>query len=181
MPADRAHARTADVVRHLPDPLSRQRRVGGPQLGEPGQPGLHHAGLDQRRDQRDRVAALDRFRDRPHDKGVGPKGVELQAQVGPLARSKRLRMTRVAHEPDRRVVFEREEIDGKRHSPWILAATLHPDVSAAGCTRLTMTLTYGGNLWTGAVLQRVLDDHIERGAEALCALVTESGDAGLGG
>ena len=107
--------------------------------------------------------------------------VELQAQVGPLARSKRLRMARVVHEPDRRVVFEREEIDGKRHSPWILAATLHPDVSAAGCTRLTMTLTYGGNLWTGAVLQRVLDDHIERGAEALCALVTESGDAGLGG
>jgi hypothetical protein len=30
-----------------------------------------------------------------------------------------------------------------------------------------MTLTYGGNLWTGAVLQRVLDDHVERGAAAL--------------
>jgi carbon monoxide dehydrogenase subunit G len=106
--------------------------------------------------------------------------VELQAQVGPLARSKRLRMTRVVHEPDRRVVFERDEIDGKRHSPWILAARLHPDVSAVGSTRLTMTLTYGGNLWTGAVLQRVLDDHIERGAAALCALVTESGDVGPG-
>lgn len=106
--------------------------------------------------------------------------VELQAQVGPFARSKRLRMTRVVHEPDRRVVFERDEIDGRRHSPWILAATLHPEVSVAGDTRLTMTLTYGGNLWTGAVLQRVLDDHIERGAAALCALVTESGDAGPG-
>jgi hypothetical protein len=106
--------------------------------------------------------------------------VELQAQVGPFARSKRLRMTRVVHEPDRRVVFERDEIDGRRHSPWILAAALHRDVSSAGDTRLTMTLTYGGNLWTGAVLQRVLDDHIERGAAALCALVTESGDAGLG-
>ena len=105
--------------------------------------------------------------------------VELQAQVGPLARSKRLRMTRVVHEPDRRVVFEREEIDGKRHSPWILAAMLRPDGPAAGNTRLTMTLTYGGNLWTGAVLQRVLDDHIERGAAALCALVIES-DAGSG-
>jgi carbon monoxide dehydrogenase subunit G len=106
--------------------------------------------------------------------------VELQAQVGPLARSKRLRMTRVVHEPDRRVVFERAEVDGKRHSPWILAATLHPDLSVAGSTRLTMTLTYGGNLWTGAVLQRVLDDHIERGAAALCALVADSGDAGPG-
>jgi len=106
--------------------------------------------------------------------------VELQAQVGPLARSKRLRMTRVAHEPDRRVVFERDEVDGKRHSPWILSATLHPDVAVAGSTRLTMTLTYGGNLWTGAVLQRVLDDHIERGAAALCALVAASGDGGPG-
>ena len=33
-----------------------------------------------------------------------------------------------------------------------------------------MTLRYGGNLWTGAVLQRVLDDHVERGAAALVAL-----------
>jgi hypothetical protein len=51
--------------------------------------------------------------------------VELQAQVGPFARSKRLRMVRVVHDPGRRVVFERDEIDGRRHSPWILAATLH--------------------------------------------------------
>jgi carbon monoxide dehydrogenase subunit G len=106
--------------------------------------------------------------------------VELQAQVGPLARSKRLRMTRVVHESGQRVVFERDEVDGRRHSPWVLAATLHPDASAAGSTRLTMTLTYGGNLWTGAVLQRVLDDHIERGAAALCALVSGSGDTGPG-
>jgi len=99
--------------------------------------------------------------------------VELQAQVGPFARSKRLRMVRVVHEPGRRVVFERDEIDGRRHSPWILAATLHPDTSDAGDFRLNMTLTYGGNLWTGAVLQRVLDDHIERGAAALGGLLAE--------
>jgi len=108
--------------------------------------------------------------------------VELQAQVGPLARSKRLRMTRVVHEPDRRVVFERDEIDGKRHSPWILSAALHPEGSeepdpAGASTRLTMTLTYGGNLWTGAVLQRVLDDHVERGAAALSALLSEPDSA----
>lgn len=111
--------------------------------------------------------------------------VELQAQVGPFARSKRLRMTRVVHEPGRRVVFERDEVDGKRHSPWILSAALHPEGSeesgsAGVTTRLTMTLTYGGSLWTGTVLQRVLDDHVERGAVALCALVGESGDAGPG-
>jgi hypothetical protein len=97
--------------------------------------------------------------------------VELQAQVGPFARSKRLRMVRVVHEPSRRVVFERDEIDGRQHSPWTLAATLGPGSSDPGDTRLTMTLTYGGNLWTGAVLQRVLDDHIERGAAALSALL----------
>ena len=107
--------------------------------------------------------------------------VELQAQVGPFARSKRLRMVRTVHEPGRRVVFERAEIDGRRHSAWVLAATLdadsHQESSDERSTKLTMTLTYGGNLWTGAVLQRVLDDHVERGAAALCALLTEARDA----
>ena len=107
--------------------------------------------------------------------------VELQAQVGPFARSKRLRMVRTVHEPGRRVVFERAEIDGRRHSTWILAANLdpdsHPESLGERGTKLTMTLTYGGNLWTGAVLQRVLDDHVERGARALCALLTEARDA----
>ena len=106
--------------------------------------------------------------------------VELQAQVGPFARSKRLRMVRTLHEPEQRVVFERAEVDGRRHSPWILGATLHPDVSGVGELRLTMTLTYGGNLWTGAVLQRVLDDHVERGADALRDLLAHAGDTDTG-
>ena len=100
--------------------------------------------------------------------------VELQAQVGPFARSKRLRMVRVIHDPPWRVVFERAEIDGRRHSPWVLSAALEPaDDAPAGesSTSLTMTLAYGGNLWTGAVLQRVLDDHVERGAAALRELL----------
>lgn len=110
--------------------------------------------------------------------GLRAWDVELQAQVGPFARSKRLRMVRVVSEPERRVVFERVEVDGKRHSPWILSAELHPEGveesdPARASTRLTMTLTYGGNLWTGAVLQRVLDDHVERGAVALQALLSE--------
>jgi carbon monoxide dehydrogenase subunit G len=117
--------------------------------------------------------------------------VELRAQVGPFARSKRLRMVRTVHEPSHRAVFERSEIDGRRHSTWILAAQLesdprgdrHVDSPVArperGESTLTMTLTYGGNLWTGAVLQRVLDDHVERGAAALRALLTaaDTGDA----
>lgn len=114
--------------------------------------------------------------------GLRTWNVELQAQVGPFARSKRLRMVRVVHDPRRRVVFERAEVDGKRHSPWILSAALDPESSeesgpAGATTRLTMTLTYGGNLWTGAVLQRVLDDHVERGAAALSALLSEPGAA----
>jgi Polyketide cyclase / dehydrase and lipid transport len=98
--------------------------------------------------------------------------VELQAQVGPFARSKRLRMVRVVHEPPERVVFERAEIDGRRHSSWVLSATLAPVGGAESSTSITMTLTYGGNLWTGAVLQRVLDDHVERGAAALQRLLS---------
>ena len=95
--------------------------------------------------------------------------VELRAQVGPLARSKRLRMVRTVHEPSRRVVFERREVDGRQHSPWILESTL--DAERADTVELTMLLTYGGNLWTGAVLERVLDDHVERGAAALAERV----------
>ncbi len=104
--------------------------------------------------------------------------VELQAQVGPFARSKRLRMVRVVCESPRRVVFERAEVDGRRHSSWVLAATLGAEPVPDGeptATRLTMRLTYGGSLWTGAVLQRVLDDHVERGAATLRALLTDVG------
>ncbi len=95
--------------------------------------------------------------------------VELRAQVGPLARSKRLRMTRTIHEPTHRVVFERSEVDGRRHSPWVLESVLND--RGTGDIELTMTLTYGGNLWTGAVLERVLDDHVERGARSLAGLL----------
>lgn len=94
--------------------------------------------------------------------------VELRAQVGPLARSKRLRMVRTVHVEPTAAVFERAEIDGREHSPWVLRSTLR---EVEGGTELRMTLAYGGSLWTGAVLQRVLDDHVERGAAALADLV----------
>ena len=130
----------------------------------------------------DDLAAYPEWMDLVHDvEEVSPTdgdrtwNVELQAQVGPFARSKRLRMVRTVHDPAHRVVFERAEVDGRRHSPWVLAATLDPDGVDGGEVRLTMTLTYGGNLWTGAVLQRVLDDHVERGAAALRDLLARSG------
>ena len=91
--------------------------------------------------------------------------VELRAQVGPFARSKRLRMVRTVHESDRRAVFERAEVDGRSHAAWVLDVRLDPTSDSS--STVTMLLRYGGSLWTGAVLQRVLDDHVEQGAEAL--------------
>lgn len=105
--------------------------------------------------------------------------VELRAQVGPFARSKRLRMVRTAHEPDHRVEFVRAEIDGRRHADWVLAVELRPAVADRSPipepVEVTMTLSYGGSLWAGAVLQRVLDDHVARGAEALVQLLASDG------
>jgi len=103
----------------------------------------------------------------PHDEGPAWE-VELRARVGPFARSKRLRMVRTVHDAPSTVVFERSEIDGRGHAAWTLRAEL--EARDAGSVQLAMTLRYGGNLWTGAVLQRVLDDHVERGAAALVAL-----------
>lgn len=116
------------------------------------------------------------------DDALGPAwSVELRAQVGPLARSKRLRMVRVRHDgaPDggRRVVFERHESDGRRHSPWVLTVTLTPaDAGAGARTHLTMHLHYGGRLWSGGVLERILTDEIERGRDRLVAVATARPD-----
>lgn len=96
--------------------------------------------------------------------------VELRAQVGPFARSKRLRMERTELDQDRVAVFERREADGREHSEWILRADL--DVDDDGRTILTMTMSYGGSLWAGPILERVLDDQVRRGSERLLALVS---------
>lgn len=95
--------------------------------------------------------------------------VELRAKVGPLARSKRLRMVRVENVPDRLVVFSRAEVDGRQHADWRLRAEL---ADVAGGTELTMHLAYGGTLWTGGVLERVLDDQIRQGRAGLQALLS---------
>lgn len=98
--------------------------------------------------------------------------VELRGRVGLLARSKRLRMQRTVHDSDRhRVVFERAEADGRRHSPWVLTA----EVTQCGpLSELRMHLHYGGALWTGGVLERVLGDQITQGRERLVQLVSST-------
>lgn len=104
------------------------------------------------------------------DDGPGPAwDVELRARVGPFARSKRLRMARVERVEERLVVFERAEVDGRDHARWALRAELEPTPTG---TRLTMHLAYDGGLWTGGVLERVLDEEIRRGRAGLAELVT---------
>ena len=73
--------------------------------------------------------------------------VTLRAKIGPFARSKRLRMTRTVHEPNH-VRFERTELDGRDHSPWVLTATIEP---AGSGSHVTMSLDYGGRLWIPAL------------------------------
>jgi hypothetical protein len=93
--------------------------------------------------------------------------VELRARVGPFARSKRLRMVRTSCDPPRGVVFERQESDGRQHSAWVLRATVDP--SSTGST-LHMHLHYGGLLFTGGVMERLLADQIRRGSDRLLAM-----------
>lgn len=102
--------------------------------------------------------------------------VELRAKVGVFARSKRLRMRRV-EAASSRWVFERDENDDRRHSMWRLEAVLSDVVvsevggSPQGSCTVTMTLEYGGSLWTGGILDRVLAAQIEDGKKGLAALV----------
>lgn len=96
--------------------------------------------------------------------------VELRARVGPFARSKQLRMERSQIDQDRLAVFERAEIDGRHHARWVLRAELRS--IADDHTRLTMHLAYEGALWTGGLLERVLDEEIRRGRAGLVDLVS---------
>lgn len=90
--------------------------------------------------------------------------VELRAKLGVLARSKRLRMTRTLCEHPKVVVFERREQDSRRHSEWILRATVSPTATGA---KLETNLHYSGNLFTGGMLERALSDQIATGREKL--------------
>ncbi len=107
----------------------------------------------------------------PDDDVAGVWMVELRARVGPLARSKRLRMKRTVLEHPIRVRFERAELDDRHHASWMLGAELLATSDAPG-TRLTVSLHYGGALWTGGLLERVLADQIDEGKRNLLALVS---------
>lgn len=99
--------------------------------------------------------------------GDGVWNVELRAKVGVFARSKRLRMKRTM-DTSQNIVFERDEIDGKRHSPWTMAIALQP--TDAGSV-VTVDLSYGGTLWTAGILDRVLAAQVKAGKTGLARVV----------
>jgi hypothetical protein len=90
--------------------------------------------------------------------------VQLRGKVGPFARSKNLRMVRTVNDAGSRVVFERKELDGRSHSAWVLTADISP--KGEGST-VAVHLHYGGTLFTGGVLERLLADQITRGQQRL--------------
>lgn len=143
-----------DLVRELTVPAAPERV-------------FHHVGdLDRYPAWMPLIGAVERLGEEP------TWSVLLQAQVGPFTRSKRLRMERTVHEPVRRAVFERREVDGRTHAVWRLDSELEP--VSEGLTRLVMRLHYDGRLWGGTVLERVLDAQVAQGSERLVALLASS-------
>ena len=92
--------------------------------------------------------------------------VELRAKVGPIARSKRLRMRRTVDARDH-LRFERDEVDGREHSPWVLDIELTPIDSG---THLRMALHYGGS-FGGGIVERLLADEIDASRDRLRSVV----------
>lgn len=99
--------------------------------------------------------------------------VTLRAQIGPLARSKRLRMARTVHVPpgsgpDQRghVRFDRSETDGRDHAPWTMEVIVIGLDGAPHRSRADCRLHYGGSMWTG-LLDGHLDASARRSTEAL--------------
>ena len=90
--------------------------------------------------------------------------VELRARLGPFARSKRLRMVRTSCIEPNSVVFERVEKDERRHSSWVLSATVSKTTTGSS---LETKLHYSGSLFTGGLLERALADQIKTGREKL--------------
>jgi len=96
--------------------------------------------------------------------------VTLRGTLGPLRRSKRLRMVRTRLDAPTEVRFERAEIDGREHSSWTLDAALEQASPGSDVCGVRVSLVYGGSLWSG-VLERALDAEIDEAIPRLGELV----------
>jgi hypothetical protein len=94
--------------------------------------------------------------------------VQLRGKIGPLSRSKRLRMVRTVADEPHAVTFERRETDGQTHSPWVLRAVIEPH---DGRSHLEMSLHYGGGLFE-PIVERLLTREIDEARRRLAALIT---------
>lgn len=135
-----------------------------------------------------RLATLDGYgewmdlvsRVEPADADPGDAGpawwVTLRATVGPLARSKRLRMVRTGADEHRTLRFERRELDGRRHSPWVLDVAIAPGDGGAPtheqatASTVVVDLGYDGGLWD-PLLDRILGSNVDTAVPRLQALV----------
>lgn len=102
--------------------------------------------------------------------GDGAWLVTLRARLGPLARSKRLRMERTEL-TDGSVRFERAETDGRDHAEWVLTA--QAAANADDNTDVSVHLHYGGALWT-APLEIVLSSFEGSAADRLAAYLSDA-------
>jgi hypothetical protein len=134
------------------------------------------------------VADLDRYpqwleivtRAETADAAPGDPGpawfVQLRGKIGPLSRSKRLRMVRTVADEPNLVAFERRETDGQSHSAWILRATIEPQGDRS---QLEMVLHYGGRLFE-PIVERLLNREIDEAKRRLAALIEREGDRPAG-
>ena len=69
---------------------------------------------------------------------------------------------------DKSVVFERNESDGKVHSPWVLRISI---TSVDDASDVEMDLSYGGALWSAGILDKVLAHAVDQGKLGLVRIV----------
>lgn len=108
----------------------------------------------------------------PADPEPGEPGpawwVTLRAQVGPFARSKRLRMVRAHSDAPRTLRYDRAEVDGRSHSAWSLEAAIEGSEPSA----VRVDLRYEGALWS-APLEAILKGQATDAVPRLQALIAE--------
>jgi len=97
--------------------------------------------------------------------------VDLGGRLGPVSRTKRVRMVRTAH-TEREIRFERGEIDGRTHNRWVLEARLTPEAEER--TQVEMRVHYSGDRRV-PVLDRVLRQEVSRAGRRLVDRVAEVG------
>lgn len=74
--------------------------------------------------------------------------VTLRAQIGPFARSKRLRMQRTSIDATS-IGFERVEVDGRNHAVWRLDVSVEPDGETT--SDVAVRFRYDGSFWSAPI------------------------------